>query len=83
MTLIPHTLIFTPGVTQWKPGQISYICKVCITDEEQREMGFLFFKYRKKEAATSSFTLERRERNFSLWSQNEKDAGFLLQLFWI
>lgn len=37
MTLVPHTLILSPGATRRKTGEISCTHKVGITGEEQRE----------------------------------------------
>lgn len=43
MTLVPHTLILSPGVTQGKPGEMSCTHKVCITGKEQREKWIFSF----------------------------------------
>lgn len=80
MTSVSHSL--STGVTQWKPGQISYTCEVYIIGEEQEKMDFLFFNYSRKRQLPPPSLLTRREI-FALWRQNEKDPGSLLQPFWI
>lgn len=61
MNLAPHTLILTPVVTQWKPGQIFYTYKVSITGEEWRNMFFFLLYIQEKEVSAACFSLKKKK----------------------